>query len=181
MTPTDQGAARSASRERDVDVTSRIMSAVRSKNTKPELLLRRAVHAQGGRFRIHAKDVFGCPDLVVRTRKVAIFVDGDLWHGNPAEWQRRGRDSLASLFPNRTEWWVSKIENNVRRDREVDRELTARGWHVVRLWASDVVADPDGAARIVLQALRSAPKPSKHRPADVTNTGSNRGMKAVDC
>ncbi|WP_137123123.1 very short patch repair endonuclease [Segeticoccus rhizosphaerae] len=148
-------------RSRDAATTSRIMSAVRSKNTRPELLLRRAVHAQGGRFRIHAKDVTGCPDLVVRTRKVAVFVDGDLWHGNPAEWQRRGRDSLADLFPNRTEWWVQKIEKNVRRDREVDRELSADGWRVIRLWASDVVADPDGAARVVLRALRDARRRSR--------------------
>ncbi len=130
------------------------MSAVRSKNTKPEHMLRRAVHAQGGRFRLHARDVIGCPDLVVRSRKVAVFVDGDLWHGNPAEWHRRGRDSLASLFPNRTQWWVQKIESNVRRDREVDRQLSEQGWSVVRLWASEVMSDPDRSAQIVLRALR---------------------------
>jgi DNA mismatch endonuclease (patch repair protein) len=169
MTAKSQGAANSASRARDAEVTSRIMSAVRSKNTKPELLLRRAIHAQGGRFRIHAKDVIGCPDIVVRTRKIAVFVDGDLWHGNPAEWQRRGHDSLASMFPNRTEWWVRKIENNIRRDREVDRELRGHGWRVVRLWASDVVVDPDKAARIVLQALRSRPErhTTKRRRVDI--------------
>lgn len=68
---------------RDPDVTSHIMRAVRSKNTKPEMVLRRAVHARGGRFRLHAADVPGRPDMVVRSRKIAIFVDGDLWHGNP--------------------------------------------------------------------------------------------------
>jgi len=123
----------------------------------PEVTLRRAVHARGGRFRLHAADVPGCPDLVVRSRKVAVFVDGDLWHGNPEEWQRRGRASLADLFPSRTAWWVAKIERNIQRDRDVDRELQMRGWRVLRLWASVVMADPDAAADVVLNALRGPP------------------------
>lgn len=139
---------------RDPAVTSRIMRSVRSKNTKPELALRRAVHARGGRFRLHATDVLGSPDMVVRSRKVAIFVDGDLWHGNPAEWRRRGRAGLADLFPNRTAWWVEKIERNVQRDRYVDRQLHERGWRVLRIWASDVIADTDAAACRVMDALR---------------------------
>jgi DNA mismatch endonuclease, patch repair protein len=142
---------------RDPDITSRIMRSVRSKDTKPELALRRAVHARGGRFRLHAADVPGRPDLVVRSRKVAVFVDGDLWHGNPLEWQRRGRASLADLFPSRTSWWVAKIERNIQRDRHVDQELRTRGWRVLRLWASEVMADPDAAADIVLTALRGQP------------------------
>lgn len=149
--PTDTPNQRAA---RDAAVTSRIMRSVRSKDTKPELLLRKVVHARGGRFRLHPSDVPGRPDMVVRSRKVAIFVDGDLWHGNPEEWQRRGRANLADVFPNRTAWWVEKIESNVRRDREVDRQLTAGGWRVVRIWASDVLADPDAAASVVMEALR---------------------------
>lgn len=179
MTPRRAATAGFAARTtRNAAVTSRIMGAVHSKNTKPELLLRRAVHAQGGRFRVHARDVIGCPDIVVRTRKVAVFVDGDMWHGNPAEWERRGRDSLADMFPNRTEWWVRKIENNIRRDREVDRALTERGWLVVRLWASDIFADPDGTARRVLQALHRSPQnPHPHR-SDHSDPTTN--VKAMD-
>lgn len=141
-------------RPRDPAVTSRIMSAVRAKDTKPELLLRRAVHARGGRYRLYAADVPGRPDLVVRGKKIAIFVDGDLWHGNPAEWRRRGKDGLAGLFPTRTQWWVDKIERNVRRDQDVNRELASRGWRALRLWASDIIADPDAAADRVMIALR---------------------------
>lgn len=139
---------------RDPAVTSRIMRSVRSKNTKPELALRRAVHALGGRFRIHATDVPGQPDMVVRCRKLAIFVDGDLWHGNPAEWQRRGRSSLDDLFPTRTAWWVAKIERNIRRDQAVNRELRDRDWRVLRIWASDIMIDPNAAASIVMMALK---------------------------
>jgi DNA mismatch endonuclease (patch repair protein) len=142
---------------RDPAVTSRIMSRVRSRDTRPELTLRRAVHAGGGRFRLQARDVPGRPDLVVRTRKVAVFVDGDLWHGNPDEWRRRGHDSLDAMFPTRTDWWVAKIERNVARDDEVNRQLAEQGWRVLRLWASDVLGDPDGAAQRVLALLREQP------------------------
>ncbi len=140
---------------RDPATTSRIMRSVRSKNTGPELALRRAVHARGGRFRLHASDVPGRPDMVVRSRKIAIFIDGDLWHGNPDEWKRRGRPDLASLFPTRTTWWVQKIERNMERDRAVNSELRQQGWRVVRLWASDVLANTDASADHILSILRS--------------------------
>lgn len=142
---------------RDPAVTSKIMRAVRSKNTKPEVALRRAVHAQGGRFRIHTRDVPGKPDIAVKSRKVAVFVNGDLWHGNPEEWQRRGRTSLADMFPNRTAWWVEKIQRNVARDREVDRQLHDAGWRVIRIWASEVMTDVNAAAATVVTALKQRP------------------------
>lgn len=139
---------------RDPEVTSRIMRRVKSRDTKPELILRRAVHAKGGRFRVQARDVPGRPDLVVRSRKVAVFVDGDLWHGNPEEWRRRGHNQLAGMFPTRTDWWVNKIERNITRDRQVNRQLAEEGWRVLRIWASDVLHDPDHAATRVLALLR---------------------------
>jgi DNA mismatch endonuclease, patch repair protein len=148
--------------QRDPATTSQIMRAVRSKNTRPELTLRRALHARGARYRLHASDVPGCPDIVVRSRQVAIFVDGDLWHGNPAEWKRRGRSNLAEMFPNRTMWWVEKIQRNVARDRKVDDLLAATGWTVLRLWASDVLSDPERCAELVVGVLQN-PRPSDVR------------------
>ena len=62
-------------------------------------------------------------------------VDGDLWHGNPEEPRRRGRDTLADLFPTRTEWWVEKINRNVERDQRVNAQLTGAGWTVIRAQA----------------------------------------------
>lgn len=149
MTPSDGGR-----KARDPAVTQRIMRAVRSKDTKPEMILRRAIHAQGVRYRVHPRDVLGSPDIAVRSRKVAVFVDGDMWHGNPKEWERRGHPSMAEMFPTRTEWWVAKIERNVQRDREVTRGLEVAGWRVLRLWASDVLADPVGTANLVVRALK---------------------------
>jgi DNA mismatch endonuclease (patch repair protein) len=135
-------------------VTSRMMARVRHKDSKAELALRRALHAAGVRYRLHAPDVLGRPDIVIRSRRLAVFVDGDLWHGNPDEVRRRGRASLAELFPTRTEWWVAKIERTVARDREVTEALRRQGWTVLRLWEHDVLRDPAGAAARVRRALR---------------------------
>jgi DNA mismatch endonuclease (patch repair protein) len=130
-----------------------MMARVRNKDSRAELALRRALHAAGVRYRLHAPDVLGRPDLVIRSRRLAVFVDGDLWHGNPDEVRRRGRASLAELFPTRTEWWVAKIERTVERDREVTSALRAQGWTVLRLWEYDVLRDADGCVRTVLDAL----------------------------
>ncbi len=129
------------------------MSKVRNRDSRAELALRRALHAAGLRYRLHAPDVLGRPDLVIRSRRLAVFVDGDLWHGNPDEVRRRNRSSLAELFPTRTEWWVAKIERTMERDREVTATLRQQGWTVLRLWEHDVLRDPDGCARRVLEAL----------------------------
>jgi DNA mismatch endonuclease (patch repair protein) len=137
---------------RDPAVTSRMMASVKAKDSRAELALRRAVHAAGVRYRLHARDVFGRPDLVIRAARLAVFVDGDFWHGNAH--RLRGLDDLAQLFPTRTEWWVAKITRNVERDVEVTRRLREKGWRVVRLWESDVLADPVAAARHVIAALQ---------------------------
>ena len=139
---------------RDPKVTSRMMAAVRNKDSRAELALRRALHAAGLRYRLHAGDVPGRPDIVIRSRRLAVFVDGDLWHGNAEELRRRGRERLSDLFPSRTDWWVAKIERNIARDRDVTRTLQRDGWTVVRLWEHDVLADPAGAAQHVLRAVR---------------------------
>jgi DNA mismatch endonuclease (patch repair protein) len=131
------------------------MAAVKSKDSRAELALRSALHRKGFRYRLHPKDVFGRPDIVNRRLRVAIFVDGDLWHGNPDEWKRRGRASLADLFPNRTDWWVTKIERNIARDAEVTARLRAEGWLVIRAWESEIAADAEGVAASVLERLVS--------------------------
>jgi DNA mismatch endonuclease, patch repair protein len=140
---------------RDPAVTSRMMSKVRSTDSKAELALRRALHAAGLRYRLHAKDVVGKPDVVIRSRRLAVFVDGDLWHRNPAEPARRGRSSFAELFPTRTDFWLAKLDRNAERDAEVTAALTGAGWTVVRLWESDVLRDPAAAAARVLATIHS--------------------------
>lgn len=128
-----------------------MMAAVRNRDSKAELLLRRELHSCGLRYRLHARDVFGRPDIVIRSRRVALFVDGDFWHGNA--WRLRNLPDLASMFPTRTEWWVEKITRNMRRDEEVSRRLEAEGWEVIRVWESEVLEDPAASAARVLQRI----------------------------
>lgn len=139
-----------ADRRRDPAVTSRMMSRVRNKDSRAELVLRSELHRRGLRFRLHARDVLGRPDVVNRSRRLAIFVDGDFWHGNA--WRLRGLARLEDQFPTRTEWWVRKISRTMDRDRAVTAALQADGWTVVRIWESDVLADPSTAATRVLEA-----------------------------
>src|SRR4051812_27573968 len=108
------------------------MSRIRSKDTTPEMTIRRLAHARGLRFRKHAKQMPGCPDLVFSRSKVAVFVDGDFWHG----W----RFSVWSegLSP----YWRLKIEGNRRRDKRNFCALRRRGWTVIRLWEHTVKKDP---------------------------------------
>jgi DNA mismatch endonuclease, patch repair protein len=118
------------------------MAAVRGRDTRPEVALRRVLHARGLRYRVHPRDVPGRPDLVNRRRKVAVFVDGDFWHGNPDEWRRRGYDSMEAQFPvSKRDHWTTKLKRNVERDAEVNAALRQQGWRVVRVWESDVQTD----------------------------------------
>lgn len=136
---------------RNPEVTSRMMAAVRNKDTKAELILRRALHRRGVRYRLHPAGVFGRPDIAIRSRRLAVFADGDMWHGNA--WRLRGLSQLEDMFPNNTEFWVKKIRRNMERDKEVTARLTEEGWTVVRLWESEIMRDPDAAAEKVVEAL----------------------------
>ncbi|RZJ74868.1 MAG: very short patch repair endonuclease, partial [Flavobacterium sp.] len=97
---------------------SKTMSKIRGKNSIPELMLRKALWAKNIRFRIHRKDLPGKPDLVIDKYRLAIFVDGDFWHGY--QWaERKPKSNLG--------FWVPKIERNMQRDRFVNRSLTDSG------------------------------------------------------
>jgi DNA mismatch endonuclease (patch repair protein) len=146
------GSAEDTSR-RDPAVTSRMMAAVRNKDSKAELALRRQLYARGLRYRLHARDLPGRPDLVVRKYRLAVFVDGDFWHGNA--WKVRGLARFEDQFPSNRDFWVAKIRRNMQRDQEVTATLVANGWTVVRLWESDVLASPAAAADRVQGALNS--------------------------
>lgn len=112
---------------------SYMMSRVRSKDTTPELVIRKLAHARGLRFRKHCSWLPGCPDLVFARSRVVVFVDGDYWHG----WRFPAwRDNLAA-------YWKKKIENNRRRDLKNFRHLRRDAWFVIRLWEHDVERDPE--------------------------------------
>src|SRR5262245_52954880 len=116
------------------------MQGNRSRDTKPELALRSAVHALGLRYRIGARplaEVSSTADLVFRSAKVAVFVDGCFWHGCPIH--RRPLTTNAG-------YWTAKIGNNQRRDARTDALLTAAGWLSVRVWEHE--SAPEAAIRI---------------------------------
>jgi DNA mismatch endonuclease (patch repair protein) len=129
---------------RTLEQRRRIMAAVRSKNTRPEMRLRRALYARGVRgWRCHYRRARGNPDLAWPALQVAVFVDGAFWHGHPSR-HTPGRSG---------EYWDSKIARNVERDRRVDAELGAAGWEVVRVWDFEVTRSIDEVLEKVGNAL----------------------------
>ena len=121
------------------------MSRIRSKDSTPELSVRRLVHARGLRYRKHMKGLPGRPDLVFARAKVAVFVDGDFWHG----WRFHcWRDKLDP-------YWRKKIEGNRSRDQKINNELRRTGWLVIRIWEHEVDGDVDWCVDRVEEAVRS--------------------------
>lgn len=105
---------------------SDVMSRVRSTDTKPELLIRKGLHALGFRYRLHAKDLPGKPDLVFPRYKALIFVNGCFWHGHDCNLYR---------FPkSNTEYWKGKIARNVERDASNIKRLKDAGWRILVIW-----------------------------------------------
>ncbi len=107
------------------------MQANKSTGTKPELLLAKTLFARGHRYRKNDKTVFGKPDLTFKKIKLAIFVDGEFWHGK--DWNDRKNDHKTNK-----EFWKTKIERNIERDKEVNEELKKQGWQILRFWSKDV-------------------------------------------
>jgi len=143
--------------ERDV---SAIMRKVRSGDTTPEMVFRKALWAHGVRYRVSPADMPGKPDVVVPSKKVAIFIDGDFWHGN--QWRRRKRASLEDQFT-RTgsrEYWLTKIRRNMQRDCTVTAALMADGWTVLRFWESDIHRDVDGCVQVALDVVNGGGDPT---------------------
>lgn len=103
------------------------MSNVKSKNTRPEIMVRRFLFTNGYRFRLHRKDLPGNPDIVLPKHKVAIFINGCFWHGH-----RNCR--FATLPVNNRDFWKSKIDGNIERDKNNIAKLKELGWHVIEIW-----------------------------------------------
>jgi DNA mismatch endonuclease (patch repair protein) len=122
----------------------RIMTAIGSKDTSPEIAVRRALFAAGVRgWRCHYKRAAGTPDLAWPALRVALFVDGAFWHGHPSR-HRPGRSG---------HYWDEKIARNVSRDRQVDADLAASAWTVLRIWDFEVRRDPTDVVARVLATL----------------------------
>lgn len=110
---------------------SEIMGRVRSRDTVPEMVVRRIVHAMGYRYRLHAKDLPGKPDLVFRSRRKVLFVHGCFWHRHPG-------CALARLPKSREGFWLPKLEANRQRDFRNEDALLAAGWVVLTIWECEL-------------------------------------------
>lgn len=110
---------------------SALMARIGSKNSKPEMIVRRLLHALGYRFRLHAKDLPGRPDIVFRSKKKVIFVHGCFWH-------RHFGCSKSTTPKTRSEFWSIKFYKNTERDRRVQEDLEEMGWKYLILWECEI-------------------------------------------
>ncbi|HEU0027076.1 MAG TPA: DNA mismatch endonuclease Vsr, partial [Ktedonobacterales bacterium] len=148
------GGERPARPTRGPDEISAIMRRVHGRDTTPELRLRRALWALGLRYRVAPADLPGKPDLVFPGARLAVFVDGDFWHGN--QWRRRRKAALEQQFerarPESRAYWLGKIRRNMRRDAANTAALLADGWTVLRVWESQLAKDLEGTVATIARA-----------------------------
>jgi DNA mismatch endonuclease (patch repair protein) len=131
------------------------MAKVKRSNTKPEMVVRRLLHARGWRYRLHVKGMPGTPDLVFPSRKAVLFVNGCFWHGHACR--------LGRLPSSRPEFWVPKIQANRERDGRKISQLTSEGWRVLTIWQCSL-----SRPEVVLQEMESFLRSTK----DVAETGA---------
>ncbi len=110
---------------------SKLMGKIRAKNTKAEVRLATTLWRRGNRYRKHDKSIFGTPDLSFKKYRIAIFVDGEFFHGKNWDIQEKRPKS-------NSEFWKKKIERNIQRDCEVNDYLVKHGWTVLRFWSEDI-------------------------------------------
>lgn len=125
---------------------SKRMSKVHLKRGKAEMMLAKALWHKGYRYRLNYKKLPGSPDIAITKYRVAVFVDGEFWHGQ--NWQER----KTRLRSNR-EYWIEKIEENITRDARNDDLLAYQGWAIVHLWEKDVLKDLDKCVKYVEDAV----------------------------
>src|SRR6185437_6010138 len=126
------------------EVRSYNMSQIKSKDTKPELLVRKFLFSQGFRYRLHVKELPGKPDIVLPKYKTAIFIHGCFWHGH--------KGCKYFVVPKtRTEWWIAKINRNVENNLVQKRKLNEIGWQTISIWECDLkpVSMEETLARLV--------------------------------
>ncbi|PIF32434.1 T/G mismatch-specific endonuclease [Flavobacterium sp. 9] len=125
---------------------SKLMGAIRSTNTKDEVRLAKALWALGYRYRRNNKTVFGKPDFTFKKIKLAIFVDGEFFHGK--NW-----DIDRNRIKTNSEFWIKKIERNIQRDIEVNTYLESQNWKILRFWSNDIKKNLDSCVLEIQNAI----------------------------
>ena len=124
------------------------MQAVKNKDSKIEVLLRKELWSRGLRYRKNVNRIYGKPDIVFIGKKIAVFCDSEFWHGY--NWEERKKD-----FKSHQEFWIPKIERNMERDAEVTAKLESEGWTVLRFWGNEIKKNTAQCADIIEKAVHS--------------------------
>lgn len=107
------------------------MSRIKGKDTKPEMLVRKFLHANGYRYRLHTKDLPGKPDIVLPKYHTVIFINGCFWHGHHG-------CKYFTIPKTKTEWWTNKINTNIANDKKANEALSKDGWKIITIWTCEL-------------------------------------------
>lgn len=124
------------------------MSKIHGRDTSIELILRKALWKKGYRYRKNYKEIPGRPDIVLTKYKIAIFCDGEFFHGK--DWEVLKPRLEQGKNP---EYWVKKIQRNIDRDDEKDKELLFQGWTVIHFWGKDIITNTDECVRVIEETI----------------------------
>ncbi len=120
------------------------MQRIRSKDTKIEAILRKALWNKGYRYRKNLKDLPGKPDIVLTKYKIAIFCDGEFFHGKDWEVLKPHLENS-----NNSQYWINKISRNMQRDDQINKKLLFMGWTVIRFWGNDIMKNTDECIKVI--------------------------------
>ncbi|GAB6073604.1 very short patch repair endonuclease [Nautilia lithotrophica] len=133
--------------------TSERMKKIKSKNTKIEIILRKALWNEGIRYRINCKDVFGKPDICFKKYKIAVFCDSEFWHGK--------KFLEGEKFKRNKDFWESKILRNIERDKKVNQILKEEGWTVLRFWGNEIIKNTEEVVNKIKEVLENKKNENK--------------------
>lgn len=132
-------------------VRSNLMRKIRSNKTSPEILLQKLLRSKCIKFKKYDRDLPGKPDIVILNKKLAIFIDGEFWHGY--RWQEKKKKIRANRA-----YWIPKIEKNILRDKQSNKKLKKMGWKVLRFWQQQIIKDPLKCLKKIKIALKKNPR-----------------------
>ncbi len=123
------------------------MQAIKNRDSQIEVMLRKELWKRGLRYQKNSKKVFGKPDIVFLGKKIAVFCDSEFWHGY--DWENKKKEIKSNQ-----DFWLPKIEQNMRRDIEVTNKLKSDGWTVIRFWGNEIKSDLKNCADIIEKTVR---------------------------
>ncbi len=131
------------------EFASHTKSRNKKENTRAELMLRKCTWHIGLRYRTHVKNLPGKPDMVFTRAKVVVFCDGDFWHGR--DWDKLKKNLARRKNPG---YWIPKIKYNIDRDKQQTQNLKQMGWHVIRIWETDILNNLEAVVKMINDEVR---------------------------